>query len=392
MLAHDERREAERHLRRRHERAPQEGAIRRVDSGRPRAESRAGPEEDRAEHRHRQRDDAERRERVDLHRRADRREEQHEHRHRAALDRVAQDVAGLAHDVLHDETGREPREQRLEVKPGAEAREQREQREEDDGRFRGRRTADTAQNSDPSRPPNAIDPTDHPDQSTSATARLGALLRAERRARRLHADREAQDHEQLDTDDDRRGDRRERSARAAFGDDGGREDRRDADEQRADERRRRRRRSSPVSSAPIGSQRQKTKSTAAIPTSATATVVSAQPDDRAESRPQARTFSCRPGDERDDDDREAADHAKVARHRLGDEVRDRGTADQTEDQVAGDARQPEELEQPADDRRRRRARRRARARSRFRDPSPNRTSTSQASQIVMPSARRRRIT
>ena len=92
-------------------------------------------------------------------------------------------------------------------------------------------------------------------------------------------------------------------------------------------------RSSPTSS---GADRQPrpgdVQITAESPIQTTATVTSPIAAIVASRRPHAvAVCTLQPGDERDERDRKAARDAQIARHRLGDDVGDGGTAEQTED-------------------------------------------------------------
>ena len=67
-------------------------------------------------------------------------------------------------------------------------------------------------------------------------------------------------------------------------------------------------------------------------------------------RTQAADVEVKAGDHRNDHDGKAARDLKVARHDARDDVGERGTADEAERQVAGNARQLDELAEPADNR------------------------------------------
>ena len=105
----------------------------------------------------------------------------------------------------------------------------------------------------------------------------------------------------------------------------------------------------PTSSAPIGSHGHARYSAANRPIQRNGDRDAADRRDGRESRPQPFEVQLEARDETDDRDGKTVGDLQVARHRLADDVADVRPAQQAEHQVAGDARQTEEFEEPADD-------------------------------------------
>ena len=73
-----------------------------------------------------------RRQGLDVHRRAGRREEEDQRRHRALFGGIVQHVTGRGPDVLNDQTGRQPSQKRLEPERRGEPRQHAAQHEQHD--------------------------------------------------------------------------------------------------------------------------------------------------------------------------------------------------------------------------------------------------------------------
>ena len=189
-----------------------------------------------AQGRQRDRNQPDRRERFDVHRRAGRRKEQDERRHRALFGGVMQHVAGGRPEVLNDQPGRQACQERLESERRRKAREHAAQHQQHDGDFatddlqiqREQRAAQPRRTRWNPRRAHSVMPTRSIVGSAGApnTARAGAL-----------ADGKQHDHRDLHEDDDFGRQVRQRAARASFGDHGDRHRRRGADEQHRRQRR-----------------------------------------------------------------------------------------------------------------------------------------------------------
>ena len=339
----------ERDPRLRHEGAPEEAGLRRLDAGNARAEAGSPPDENEPHDRDRHGNRANRRQRLEVDRGAGGRKEQHEDRHRAPFDRVSEHVAGGGRGVLHHHASGDGGEQRLEVPAPAERRQHDAERDEHEREL----AADEAQVEREQRPDDGAErerPQNLPRRRGEKRERR-ALVRSEREPRELHAEREQQDDDQVREHDERHRQLGQRPSRAALRDHRDRHRRREPDE---DGRRERGCGRAPESHELRANRQPRPREVhhGEQPRPGHRDRDAANRRDLRQPRAQPAEIQLEARDEPDDRDRQAVGDAKVARHRLLDDVGDIRAAHQTEREVAGDPRKMGELEQPPDNGRR----------------------------------------